>query len=140
MNKIDHILKTLQYSKSDIQPDLKDMLPVYEKIIILYLGFCKKCIEPLLPYLPQQEQPQGPQLKLLDGSTDNQMNMQSSETSVQPPNNLPCLAAWEVSKTEQPIQHIIKNVLTIYLTVPFKCWFILANLVDKFGKWLLFPE
>lgn len=110
MNKIDHILKALQYSKSDIQPDLKDMLPVYEKIIILYLGFCKKCIEPLLPYLPQQEQPQGPQLKLLDGSTDNQMNMQSSETSVQPAKNLPCLAACEVSKTEQPIQHIIKYV------------------------------
>lgn len=110
MNKIDHILKVLQYSKSDIQPDLKDMLPVYEKIIILYLTLCKKCIKPLLSNLPQQEQPQGPQLRMLDGCTDNQMNMQSSETSVQPAKNLPCLAACEVSKTEQPIQHIIRYV------------------------------
>ncbi|CAL9207066.1 unnamed protein product [Musa hybrid cultivar] len=100
MNKIDHILKALQYSKSDIQPDLKDMLPVYEKIIILYLALCKKCIQPLLSYLSQQEQPQGPQLRLLDGCTDNQMNMQSSETSVQPAKNLPCLAACEEATSD----------------------------------------
>ncbi|XP_064989492.1 uncharacterized protein LOC135627350 isoform X1 [Musa acuminata AAA Group] len=100
MNKIDHILKALQYSKSDIQPDLKDMLPVYEKIIILYLTLCKKCIKPLLSNLPQQEQPQGPQLRMLDGCTDNQMNMQSSETSVQPAKNLPCLAACEEATSD----------------------------------------
>ncbi|CAL9069498.1 uncharacterized protein LOC103972592 isoform X1 [Musa acuminata AAA Group] len=100
MNKIDHILKVLQYSKSDIQPDLKDMLPVYEKIIILYLTLCKKCIKPLLSNLPQQEQPQGPQLRMLDGCTDNQMNMQSSETSVQPAKNLPCLAACEEATSD----------------------------------------
>ncbi|CAL9782480.1 unnamed protein product [Musa acuminata subsp. burmannicoides] len=100
MNKIDHILKALQYSKSDIQPDLKDMLPVYEKIIILYLALCKKYIKPLLSYLSQQEQPQGPQLRLLDGCTDNQMNMQSSETSVQPAKNLPCLAACEEATSD----------------------------------------
>ncbi|URD80281.1 AAA-type ATPase family protein [Musa troglodytarum] len=108
-NKIDHILKTLQCSKSDIQTDLKDLLPVYKRIIILYVDFCKKCIDPLLPYLLQQGQPQGPQLRQLDGCTDNQMNMQSSETSVQPPKNLPCLAACKEAASDDENEERVRS-------------------------------
>ncbi|URD80275.1 AAA-type ATPase family protein [Musa troglodytarum] len=82
-NKIDHILKTLQCSKSDIQTDLKDLLP--------------------------QGQPQGPQLRQLDGCTDNQMNMQSSETSVQPPKNLPCLAACKEAASDDENEERVRS-------------------------------
>ncbi|KAJ8511055.1 hypothetical protein OPV22_001489 [Ensete ventricosum] len=94
---LERTLQFLQLSKNNIQPGLKDKLPIYEKQIVNLLATNKKKIMPSQPpgqqqfqhpgvpsqSMQQQQPSQVPQLQQNDNYTNQQMNLQGSMTSMQ---------------------------------------------------------
>lgn len=90
---LEHILQVLQFSKSNIDPDLKDKIPLYEKQIINILALIKINVSPSRSPGQQQFQHPGghsqfmPHQSQVPGQHDNrtkqQINLQGSTTSMQ---------------------------------------------------------
>ncbi|XP_064989663.1 mediator of RNA polymerase II transcription subunit 15a-like isoform X2 [Musa acuminata AAA Group] len=91
---LEHILQVLQFSKSNIDPDLKDKIPLYEKQIINILALNKINVAPSRSPGQQQFQHPGghsqfmPHQSQVPGQHDNrtkqQINLQGLTTSMQP--------------------------------------------------------
>ncbi|KAJ8509773.1 hypothetical protein OPV22_000207 [Ensete ventricosum] len=91
---LEHILQVLQFSKSNIEPDLKDNIPLYEKQIINILALNKINVAPSQSPGQQQFQHPGghsqfmPHQSQVPGQHDNrtkqQINLQGSTTSMHP--------------------------------------------------------
>ncbi|URE30090.1 hypothetical protein MUK42_17947 [Musa troglodytarum] len=95
---LERTLQLLQLSRSNIQPGLKDKLPLYEKQITTFLATNKKKVVPSQPpgqqqfqhpgghpqSMSQQQSSQVPQVQQHDNFANQQMNLQGSTTSVQP--------------------------------------------------------
>ncbi|URD82894.1 hypothetical protein MUK42_02272 [Musa troglodytarum] len=91
---LEYILQVLQFSKSNIEPDLKDKIPLYEKKIINILSLNKINVAPSRSPGQQQFQHPGghsqfmPHQSQVLGQHDNrikqQINLQGSTTSMQP--------------------------------------------------------